>query len=170
MAYYISQKDYYFGAALSVFFTQNKDAKPSLIESLNSDSRCYEMISDTADYSFCLYMKRKTAYKKQKDNSLSWSFVFSPNEKSKIQEYIKDGKRVFILLLCSEGNYKNTVIAVLTQNEYLSLEHKKSVTVKWEMAPINRKQKFTIPNRGNNSIYIDCNRIERKFTDIQDAI
>lgn len=170
MASYINQQDYYFGAALSVFFTRNQDARPSLIESMQ-DARCYEMISDTCDYTFCLYMKHSEKCKNNiRDNSISWTFVFSEKEKQRIQDNIDAGKKMFIVLLCSEGDFNNTVIAVLTQKEYLHLEHKASITIKWEMAEMRRKQKFSIPNRGGKPFTVECDRIKQKFTDIRDAI
>ncbi|MBR2491413.1 MAG: hypothetical protein IKB65_08030 [Ruminiclostridium sp.] len=170
MAYYIDQQDYYFGAALAVFFAKNEDAKPALVEGTAfKDTRCYEMISDTSE-NFNLYMKHSEKCVKETDGTLKWKFTITEKEKARIQELMDSGKKTFLLLLCSQGGFKKTTTAILTQNEYLSLAHKTGITIRWEMAEVDRKQSFTIPNRGGKPLNIKTDRIKKKFTDIQDAL
>lgn len=127
------------------------------------------MISDTSD-NFNLYMKHSENCTIQTDGSLQWSFGITEKEKTRIQELIDSGNKTYILLLCSQEKFEKTSIAVLTQKEYLSLVHKTGITVKWEMAEVERKQSFTIPNRGGKTLNVPRGRIIKKFTDIQDVL
>lgn len=165
----IQKQDYYFGAALSVFFTQNKDAKPSLIESKEESSRSYLMISDTSP-TFYLYMKYRVGTSVSKDGSLSWSFTFTPKEKQIIQQYIDNNHKTYVALLCSEKEFFNTHIAVLTQNEYIrACAENDTITVKLEKHDKQFKHTFSIISNQKRLFSIKRNRFEGKITDIVDA-
>lgn len=166
MAITVDQEDYYFGVALLIFFTENKGAKPALIESLDHDTRCYQILTDDNEH-ICLYMKHSENPKESlKDKSLSWTFSFTDKDKQRIQEYVKSAEGTYIILLCSEKPFTNTQFAVIKQEEFLLLAHKKSITVKWEMANKQRRQSFTIPNQSGKPISIRCDRITKKITEI----
>ena len=167
MAYKIDQQDYYFGAALALFLTHNQDSQPSLIDSWQiKKTSCYELMSNTSP-SFRIYMKHSETYANSSvDDTLSWKFSFSPNEKQNIQDSINAGKQIFVFLICSQGKFRNTEVVVLTQEDYLSIRHKSGIKVNWEMADKERKQSFTIPNRDGTPLSIERNRIEKKLTDL----
>lgn len=166
MAVFVDQEDYYFGAALLAFFNMNEGAKPALIEAL-SDTRSYRILTDGNKY-VCLYMKHSENPRvSPKDNSLAWTFNITDNDKCNIQKHIEKHEKTFIVLVCSEKPFTNTQFAVIKQEEYLLLSHKKSITIKWEMASKQRKQSFTIPNQGGMPIPpIRCDRLLRKITEI----
>lgn len=61
----IQKQDYYFGAALSMFLSKNKDARPSIVEATET-SRQYNMMTDTSE-TFSLYMKYTSSENRASD-------------------------------------------------------------------------------------------------------
>lgn len=157
----IQQRDFYFGAGLSMFFKHNKDSRPTLLESVDKKSKLFSMTTDTSE-EFYVYMKYTEKEQPSKgENSHKWHFPLTSTEKNILDECINSKLKVYIILICGSAPLKTGEIAILSQKEYEKIKNKTSITVK---LPKNGK-KFTIPDSGG-PIRIDTNRIEMKLTEI----
>lgn len=157
----IQKRDYYYGAALSLLLSKNKDALPSLIEC--SDSCCqYLMITDTSK-DFYLYMK----YTSNEVDKRTWQFTMTDTDKERINSCIQSGLKTYIVFICGSDDLSNGEIAILTQNEYAKLAHKSAIRIKLQgISP----KKFTIADRTTSKgRSVDRNRFDNRITDIKDC-
>lgn len=162
----IQQRDFYFGAALSMFFKHNKDTRPSIIEAIENSSQIMKMTTNTSD-DFYVFMKY-TADKKllRNDKKKSWTFPLTEKDKTIIAKYHSDKVPLYLFFICGYNEeYKTGEIAVLTYDEYEKINHKQSVTItiaksgdKHFNVHIGKAQEQTFP--------VATNRIEKKITDI----
>lgn len=165
----INKEDYYFGGALSVFFANNTDSKPSLVEPGEKSSRSYQMMSNTSG-TFYLYMKYSNTGREDKTHSFTWDFDFTANEAEHIQKRIDSGDRVYIVLLCNKKEFDNKGIALLTQNEYLfCTAAKPRITIRLEKSDKRFRHHF-VALGGERPIEIRRNRIMGKITEIEDSM
>lgn len=161
----IQLRDYYFGAALSMFFKHNKDSRPSMIESSKNNSQLYKMTTDTSE-DFFIYMK----YTEQEAPSQNpeyhvWQFPLSEKDKSIIDNCIVSGLKTYLILICGQDSLNGGTIAILTQDEYSRITHKTCIRIRTQG---QKPKKFYIVDRkSTNTFSIDINRIEKRITDIK---
>lgn len=158
----IQQRDFYFGAALSMFFKHNKDSKPSLLESICETSQLFKMTTDTSD-DFYIYMKyTENEQSPIKLENHTWRFNLTKKDKEIIEKCAESGLRTFIILICGKGSFKTGEIAVLTLKEYNQIKHKTGFLIRLEGI---KPKEFDIYDK-NTPFSIKTNRIEQRFTDI----
>ena len=126
----IQQRDFYFGAALSMFLKHNIDSRPSMIEETkDSSTQILKMCTDTSR-DFYIYMKYTTDCRLTKTEDLiSWSFNFSSSDKSLIDSKIAENIPVYMFLICGIQSENSGEIAVLTPKEYQLIKHRNSITI-----------------------------------------
>lgn len=123
----IQKRDYFFGAALSLLLSKNKDARPSLIEC--SESSCqYRLSTDTSE-DFILYMKYASSGTIRAGERI-WQFSLSDTDKERIKACVDSGLRTFIILICGTDDLADGEIAVLTTKDYSQLAHKSGIRIK----------------------------------------
>ncbi len=161
----MQKRDYYFGAALSLFLSKNTDSCPSLVEC--SETSCqYRMITDTSE-DFFLYMKY-CSHSKAGQDERAWQFSLSDTDKDRINDCIRSGLKTYIILICGEESLCDGEIAVLTQKEYLTMAHKKAIRVKLQG---KSPKKYIVADRQSSRVLLpDRNRFDSKLTDIKDCI
>lgn len=166
----INKEDYYFGGALSVFFANNTDSRPSLVEPGDNSSRSYLMMSNTSG-AFYLYMKYNNSGRDNKTHtSFTWDFDFTRNEVELIQKHIDSGEKVYIALLCNRKDYDNKGIALLTQKEYqYCIAGKPRITIRLEKRDKRFRHHFVVLG-GEKPREIRRNRIMGKITEIEDVV
>lgn len=158
----VQQRDFYYGAALSLFFSRNADSKPSLIES--SDKSCtYKMSTDTSQ-DFYVYMKYTSKEISINIEERVWQFSLTEADKKRISECINSNCKTYIILICGYEKFNGGEIVVLTQQEYYNLSHKTGIRVKL----IGKSpKKFLIVDRDTDKkLLINRNRFDSKLTDI----
>ena len=160
----VLKRDFYFGAALSLFLSKNNDSRPSLVEC--SETSCqYRMITDTIE-DFYLYMKYTSHGTKQKDERV-WQFSLSDTDKDRINDCIQSGFKTYIIFICGEESFLDGEIVVLTQAEYLTVAHKTGIRIKLQG---KSPKKYVIADRqSSNILTVDRNRFDTKLTDIKDS-
>lgn len=161
----IQKRDYFFGAALSLFLSKNNDACPSLVEC--SESSCqYRMITDTSE-DFYLYMKY-TSHGELKGDERIWQFSLTDTDKDRIDCCIKSGFKTYIIMICGNDDLSDGEIAVLTQNEYATIAHKTGIRIKLQG---KSPKKYLIADRKlTKTLAVDRNRFDYRLTDIKDCI
>lgn len=157
----VQKRDYFFGAALSLFLSKNDDSCPSLVEC--SETSCqYCMITDTSE-DFYLYMK----YTSNEVDKRTWQFSMTDTDKERINGCIQSGLKTYIIFICGSDDLSNGEIVVLTQNEYAKLTHKSSIRIKLQG---KSPKKYTIVDRASSEIRsVDRNRFDYRITDIKDC-
>lgn len=159
----ILKRDYYFGAALSIFLSKNEDSRPSLVEC--TDNSCqYRMITDTSD-DFYLYMKYTSKVELKSDVQV-WQFSLTQNDKDRIESCVSTGLKTYIVLVCGSNDYSDGEIAVLTYSEFSQVSHKTKIRIKLQG---KRPQKYIVVDKPSN-IVIDRDRFDGKLTDIEDCL
>lgn len=160
----VLKRDFYFGAALSLFLSKNNDSRPSLVEC--SETSCqYRMITDTSE-DFYLYMKY-TSHGTVRGDERAWQFTLSNTDKDRINSCIKSGLKTYIILICGEESFCDGEIAVLTQKEYLTMAHKTAIRVKLQG---KSPKKYIVADRQSNKVLLpDRNRFDNRLTDIKDC-
>ena len=170
----IQKRDYFFGAALSMFFNHNTDSKPSLIESCGEEACVYRMTTDNSD-DFYIYMKYASNEldEPENENERVWQINFSEKDKNVIRECINSGYATFLLLILgSKKLYDNKAkdnasfgeIAVLTKKDYERISHKTGIRIKLVGT---RPKVFKIADGKKDFYPIERDRIEKKFTEIK---
>lgn len=157
------QRDFYFGAALSLFFKHNLDSRPSLISDTDKTSQLIKLCTDRSD-EFYIYMKFRSDYnpKDELSNLTSWTFPMYEKDKLTINKIIKDGVPIFIFLICGYQNEETGEIAVLCQQDYDKVKSQNSITLNLRG---DRPKKFHIhTGRAKSETFpIDRNRIQQNF-------
>lgn len=161
----IQKRDYYFGAALSLLLSKNNDARPSLVEC--SETACQYRITTDTSQDFYLYMKY-TSSGISKQEERTWQFSLTDTDKERINSCIQIGLKTFVVLICGGENLADGEIAVLTQNEYLTLAHKTGIRIKLQGK--SPKKYIVADRRSSKVLAIDRNRFDYRITDIQDSI
>ncbi len=158
----LQQRDYYYGAALSLFFSRNADSKPSLIES--SDKACiYRMSTDTS-HDFFIYMKYTSKEISSAKDERVWQFSLTETDKKKITDCINSNLRTYILLICGSNKLNAGEIAVLTDDEFKTISYKTGIRIKLQG---KSPKKFTVIDRySGDDLLIDRNRLNSKITNI----
>lgn len=161
----IQQRDFYFGAALSMFFKHNQDTKPSIIETIEDSSQIIRMTTNSGD-DFYIFMKYTAKQKHLENNKKkSWTFQLSKKDKDIITKYHSDNVPLYLFLICGYNEeYKTGEIVIITYEEFSKIKHKSSVTVNKYL----NKQHFDI-HEGKadaNTFPVYTNRIEKKITEI----
>ena len=162
----IQQRDFYFGAALSMFFKHNQDTKPSIIEAIENSSQIMKMTTNTSD-DFYVFMKY-TADKKllKNDEKKSWSFPLTEKDKSIIAKYHSVGIPIYLFFICGYNEeYKTGEIAVLTYEEYEHIKHKSSLTITITK-PGDKHFNVHIGKAQDQTFPVATNRIGKRITDI----
>lgn len=161
----IQKRDYFFGAALSMLLTKNRDAKPSLLECTEASCQ-YVLSTDTSEDCY-IYMKYSTS--KESNEQMpkdTWQFSISDKDKARINACIQSGKHTLLIFICgnetlSDGDGE---VAVLTQNEYVQLAHKSAIRIK-----VGRNmKKYVIADKPLDKS-VPRNRINCRLTDIKDC-
>ena len=160
----VQKRDYFFGAALSLFLCKNDDSCPSLVEC--SETSCqYRMTTGTSD-DFYVYMKYASRGE-IKQGERVWQFSLTTTDKERINSCIKSGLKTFIILICGEESLLDGEIAVLTQSEYLSMSHKTGIRIKLQG---KSPKKYIVADRqSSKALIVDRNRFDYKLTDIKDT-
>lgn len=163
----INKQDMFFGAALSHLLNKNVDSSTSLLENADEarQARMYKMITNTSE-DFRIYMKyRSQGAKLRCVDSTSWQFTFNDADKMRIEECIASGEKTYIVLICGSENLVGGEIVVLTQNEYLAVAHKQSITIKIR----KRCRQIEVAEKSGVGLKIDRNRSNKKLTEILDC-
>lgn len=161
----ILKRDYYFGAALSIFLSKNEDSRPSLVEC--SENSCqYRMITDTSE-DFYLYMKYASKGTIKAGEQI-WQFNLSSTDKDRIENCASSGLKTYVVLICGSNEYSDGEIAVLTHKEYLQLSHKTGIRIKLQGK--SPKKYIIVDKQSDKSFAVDRNRFDGKLTDIEDSI
>lgn len=162
----IQQRDFYFGAALSMFFKHNQDTKPSIIEAIEDCAQIIKMTTNTSN-DFYIFMKYTTKQRLlENKEKKSWLFQISQKDKEKIEKYNTNDTPIYLFFICGYNeDYKTGEIVVLTYNEYCKISHKSSVTVNKK----NNSKHFNIHigKAEKDSFPVPTNRIEEKITEIK---
>lgn len=159
----IQKRDYYFGAALSIFLSKNIDACPSLVEC--SDTSCQYRMTSGSSEDFHLYMKYASHCTINADERV-WQFSLTDTDKARINECIRSGLKTYIALICGDSTLSDGEIAILTQTKYKEISHKTGIRLKLQG---KSPKKYIIADRkSSNIIKIDRNLFDSKITDIKD--
>lgn len=162
----IQQRDYYYGAALSLFLSKNIDSKPSLIES--NDKACiYKMTTDTSE-DFFVYMKYTGKEILITNDERIWQFSLTETDKNKINECIATATKTYIILICGCEQLNEGEVAVLTQKEYCVISHKTGIRVK--LVGKSPKRFIIVDRDSDKSLFIERNRFDNRLTDIKDSL
>lgn len=155
------QRDFYFGAALSMFLRYNSDSRPTLFENIDKTTRLIKMTTSTSD-DFYVFMKYTIRQKNCVHKYTSWNFQFSEKDKEVIQTFNSPNTPLYIFFICGiDGNTGE--VAILKYDEYLLIEHKTSVTINKE----NKCDKhFNIhyAKSKKDTLPLATNRITKKIT------
>ena len=105
----VNKSDYYYGAFLSNLL--DKERNPVLVEK-DSNRRVYEVLThNTENY---IYMKYVTISKGRK----LWNFTFSKDNLREIEGFIKQGRALKFVFICSYKNLIDTEIGVCSIEEF----------------------------------------------------
>ncbi len=160
----VQKRDFYFGAALSLFLSKNNDSRPSLVEC--SETSCqYRMITDTSE-DFYLYMKY-CSHGSTKQNEKAWQFTLTDTDKERINNCIRSGLKTYIILICGSDNLSEGEIVVLTQSEFMTIAHKTGIRIK--LSGKSPKKYVVADRQSSNVLTVDRNRFDTKLTDIKDS-
>lgn len=156
--FYLKKQDFYYGAMLSALIS--KKYRTVLIDG-NDDRKIYQFTSDT-EPDFIAYFKFCMA-PTIRENSKSWTFVFSDDEIEYIKELICKDINIKLILLCGNKDFKNCEIAIVNKNEiedsiFQKSEDKKRITLYRE----KNYARYLISRGGgrSNDLPIPTNRIE----------
>ena len=161
------QRDFYFGAALSLLFRYNNDSRPSLIESIDNTTQVMRMQTDTSK-EFYVYMKYTTSCKyTKKENLNSWSFQISEKDKTAIKEIKDSGFPLYLFFICGmDEEMKTGEIAIITGSEYDKISHKNSLTIN-TLGLKPRNFDIHYGKAHMDTFPVERNRIENKLTDLK---
>lgn len=170
MAIKIKKQDIYLGLALYTYLRYNSNVKPSMVQTKDDDTSCYEMLGATGD-TFYLYIKyRATVNQTLKDGSLTWALKLTDNDKAKIEECANTGYKVFILVVCCNNEIEDANFLVLTYKEYLAIKDQVITTIKLARSKKHFEKKLSIIKDRNVCFGTERNRIEKNLLEIIDAV
>lgn len=170
MAIKINKQDKYFGLALYTYFRYNSNVQPSMLQTQDENSSCFEMLGATGD-TFYLYVKfRSTLNQTLKDGSLTWALKLTDNDKAKIDECASTGQKVFILVVCCDRELESANFLVLTYNEYLAIKDQAITMIKLVNSEKRFENKLSIIKNRRILFKVDRNRIEKNLLNIIDAV
>lgn len=159
----IQQRDFFFGAALSMFFKHNQDAKPSLIDTKDNKSQLFRMATDTSE-DFYIYMKYTcNELERKRENSHAWQFTFTKNDIEIIERCAQEKALVYIFLICGNIEAFSGEIAIIKKEEYDTIINERSTFI---VKTKGERPKNFIIKIDNTLLTIKRNRIEKKITEI----
>lgn len=163
----IKKRHYYFGAALTMFFDRNIECKPSIVESLDETS-LYLFTTNTSE--FYLLMKHtencKLLSKGSKNGSLSWTIKFTDKDRELITKYrntLTKSQQLYILIICSEGDFLNTRFLLLHLEDYDKLSNQQSITFRLDRGTTNYKKSFSVCKKDGQELSIECSRVKKEL-------
>ena len=164
----INKQDMFFGAAINHLLSKNVDSYTSLLESTGEarQARMYKMLTSTSE-DFRIYMKYcSRGTKLLRSDTTTWQFSITDSDRTRINECISSGEKTYIVLVCGSESYVGGEIVVLTQNEFLAVSHKQSLTIKVRKGC----RQIEVAEKGGIGLKIDRNRSSnKKLTDIEDC-
>ena len=170
MAFKVKKQDKYLGLALYTYLRYNSNVKPSMVQTKDEDTSCYEMLGATGD-TFYLYIKyRATVNQTLRDGSLTWALKLTDNDKCKIEECANTGRKIFIVVVCCNNDIDDSYFVVLTYNEYLTIKNQAITTIKLASSKVRFEKKLSIIKDRTVCFTVERNRIEKNLLEIADAI
>ncbi len=170
MAIRIKKQDKYLGLALYTYLRYNSNVKPSMVQTRDEDTSCYEMLGATGD-TFYLYIKyRATVNQTLKDGSLTWALKLTDSDKAKIEECANTGYKVFVVVVCCNNEIDDANFVVLTYKEYLAIKNQVITTIKLARSEKRFEKKLSIIKDRNVCFGVERNRLEKNLLEIIDAV
>ncbi|GAA4654475.1 hypothetical protein GCM10023142_16130 [Anaerocolumna aminovalerica] len=165
----LKKSHFYYGAILDAIFQYNEDASPALILNDEDTRQAYKILTNTSRQECIVFFKYASQPKafNRNENYSSWLFTFSDDDKERIYNYYNnDHLPVFIYLLCSKKELKNSEIVVLKYDEFLKVEDNKSITIGVEKNKNSFYLFLPISRSKDDAIQIQRNRIEKTFDEL----
>ena len=160
----MSQSDFYYGSILNEILQNNPKATPTLISYEKDKRQVYKIYSEEIKKEYFLFFKYANMRKPRDEKKYrSWTFTFSEDDKSKLEEYHKKHMPIFLCLLCIGLDYTQSKIAILEYSEYKQVKNKSSITINLESG---RRSFGLFPGEDKarqNTIKINTNRIDKGF-------
>lgn len=151
--------DFYYGAVLSRLFNNyEKKFIPALVEN-NESRQVYEFTLNNGEYRMFIKYRRSPQHD-NRDGYRSWHFVFSGKEIEELFNYLKDEKRLLLLVLvCGTKDFKSSEIAVLHPEEINQYFSTGRTTLTISRKKNERQFRISVGGGRDNSIKIPAKRL-----------
>lgn len=138
----INKVDYFCGAFLS-FLISNK-IEPTLFEAGDNSKIVEFFIRDKAYKIFFKYSTKLRKTKVSGKEYSNWDIIFSTNEEKIIQSFDDKNKMVAVVCVCTDEDFKNTTIAILSYTDAISC-------LGIQQDNMNKQRRITIKHQKSSS-------------------